>query len=112
MLSLTSFPDSVNGKYDKFFLDMCPMLVFEQGHYLSWKNLTRPIFASVNYLSSGLVIFSVYTTKENLSRKNWSRKTCKFQECTVRLVYPFDKLPPETHPIKVSAMKLRNRKLG
>ena len=38
-----------------FFLDKCPcsktsMLVFEQGH-LSRKNLSRTIFASVNYLS-------------------------------------------------------------
>ena len=42
-------------KDDKFFLDKCPfsktsMLVFEQGH-LSRKNLSRTIFASVNYLS-------------------------------------------------------------
>ena len=35
------------------------MLVFEQGHF-SRKNLSRAIFASVNYLSSALV-------KENLS---------------------------------------------
>ena len=46
-------------KYDKFFLDKCPcsktsMLVFEQGH-LSRKNLSRAIFASVNYLTSALV---------------------------------------------------------
>ena len=43
------------GKYDKFFLDKCPsskasMLAFEQGH-LSRKNLSRTIFAGVNYLS-------------------------------------------------------------
>ena len=46
-------------KYDNFVLDKRPcsktgMLVFEQG------NLSRTIFASVNYLSSALV-------KENLS---------------------------------------------
>ena len=50
-------------KCDNFFLDKypCPktgMLVFEQGH-LPRKNLSRTIFASVNYLSSALV-------KENL----------------------------------------------
>ena len=42
-------------KYAKFFLDKytcskTSMLVFEQGH-LSRKNLSRAIFASVNYLS-------------------------------------------------------------
>ena len=46
-------------KYDKFFLDKYPcsktsMLVFEQGR-LSRKNVSRTIFASVNYLSSALV---------------------------------------------------------
>ena len=66
-------------KYDKFFLDKCPcsktgMLGFEQGN-LSRKNLTRAIFASINYLPSALVIISIYTTKENLSKKNLSRRT-------------------------------------
>ena len=51
-------------KYDKFFLDKCPcsktsMLVFEQGNLLR-KNLSRAVFASVNYFSSALL-------KENLS---------------------------------------------
>ena len=51
-------------KCDNFFHNKCPcsktsMLVFEQGH-LSRKNLSRAIFAGVNYLSSALV-------KENLS---------------------------------------------
>jgi len=63
-------------KYDTFFHDKCPcsktsMLVFEQGH-LSWKNLSRAIFAGVIYLSSALVkctcqgklvIFFIYTIK-------------------------------------------------
>ena len=61
-------------KYDKFFLDKCPcsktgMLVFEQGN-LSRKNLTRAIFASINYLPSALVIFSIYTTKEKFVKEN------------------------------------------
>ena len=63
-------------KYDKFFLDKYPcskksMLVFEQVH-LSRKNLSRAIFASVNYLSSALV-------KENLSYFPFTlpRKTCQ-----------------------------------
>ena len=67
-------------KYDKFFLDKCPcsknsMLVFEQGH-LSRKNLSRAIFASVNYLSSALV-------KENLSYFPFTlpRKTCQGKTC-------------------------------
>ena len=63
-------------KYDNFFLDKCPcsetgMLVFEQGH-LSRKNLSRTIFASVNYVSSALV-------KENLLYFPFTlpRKTCQ-----------------------------------
>ena len=73
-------------KYDKFFLDKSPYsktskLAFEQGH-LSRKNLPRTIFDSANYLSSALVkenlnvIISIYTNKENLSRKHLSRRTC------------------------------------
>ena len=54
------------------------ILDFEQGH-LSRKNLPRTIFASVNYLTSctcqgKLVIFSISTTKENLSRKTCQGK--------------------------------------
>ena len=67
-------------KYDKFFLDKCPcsktsMLVFKQGH-LSRKNLSRAIFASVNYLSSALV-------KENLSYFPFTlpKKTCQGKTC-------------------------------
>ena len=67
-------------KYDKFFLDKYPcsknsMLVFEQAH-LSRKNLSRAIFASVNYLSSALV-------KENLSYFPFTlpRKTCQGNTC-------------------------------
>ena len=67
-------------KYDKFFLDKCPcsktsMRVFEQGH-LSRKNLSRAIFASVNYLSMALV-------KENLSYFPFTppRKTCQGKSC-------------------------------
>ena len=70
-------------KYDKFFLDKYPcsrtsLLVFEQGH-LSWKNLSRAMFAIVNYLSSALV-------KENLSYFPFTlpRKTCQgktYQVC-------------------------------
>ena len=63
-------------KCDKFFLEKYPcsktsMLVFEQGH-LSRKNLSRAIFASVNYLSSALV-------KENLSYFPFTlpKKTCQ-----------------------------------
>ena len=63
-------------KYDKFFLDKYPcsktsMLVFEQGR-LSRKNVSRTIFASVNYLSSALV-------KEILSCFPFTlpRKTCQ-----------------------------------
>ena len=64
-----------------FFLDKYPylsktrMLVFEQG-YLSRKNLSRAIFASVNYLSSALV-------KENLSYFPFTlpRKTCQGKSC-------------------------------
>ena len=61
-------------KYDKFFLDKYPCSktsMFEQGH-LSRKNLSRAIFASVNYLSSALV-------KENLSYFPFTllRKTCQ-----------------------------------
>ena len=51
------------------------MLVFEQGH-LSRKNLSRVIFASVNYLPSALV-------KENLSQfqLTLARKTCQGKTC-------------------------------
>ena len=63
-------------KYVKFFLDKYPcsktsMLFFGQGH-LSRKNLSRAIFARVNYLSSALV-------KENLSYFSFTlpRKTCQ-----------------------------------
>ena len=51
------------------------MLVFEQGH-LSRRNLTRTIFAIVNYLSSALV-------KENLSYFSFTlpRKTCQGNTC-------------------------------
>ena len=73
-------------KYDKFFHVKCPcsktsmlvyMLVFEQRH-LSRKNLSRTIFASVNYLSSALV-------KENLSYFSFTlpRKTCQGKPCQV-----------------------------
>ena len=56
-------------KYDKFFLDKCPcsktsMLVFEQG-YLSRKTLSY---------------FSIYTAKENLSRKTCQRKLASVNE--------------------------------
>ena len=68
------------GKSHKFFLDKCPcsktsMLVFEQGH-LSRKNLSRAIFASVNYLSSAFV-------KDNLSYFPFTlpRKTCQGKTC-------------------------------
>ena len=67
-------------KYDKIFLDKCPslktsMLVFEQGH-LSWKKLSRVIFASVNCLSRALF-------KENLSYYPLTlpRKTCQGNTC-------------------------------
>ena len=70
-------------KYDKFFLDKCPcsktcMLVFEQGH-LSWKNVSRTIFASVNYLSSALLI------KEILSYFPFTlpRKTCEGKPASI-----------------------------
>ena len=63
-------------KYDKFFFVRVPcsktsMLVFVQGR-LSRKNVSRTIFASVNYLSSALV-------KENLSHFSFTlpRKTCQ-----------------------------------
>ena len=63
-------------KYDNFFLDKGPcsktgMLVFQQGHF-SRKNLSRTIFASVNYLSSALF-------KENLLYFPFTlpRKTCQ-----------------------------------
>ena len=51
------------------------MLVFEQGH-LPRKNLSRALFAGVNYLSSALV-------KENLSYFPYTlpRKTCQGQTC-------------------------------
>ena len=69
--------------YDKFFLVKCPcskisMLAFEQGH-LSRKNLSRTIFASVNYLSSALV-------KENLSHFLFTlpTKTCQGKTCQGR----------------------------
>ena len=65
-----------------FFLEKYPcsktsMLVFEQGH-LSRKNLSRAIFASVNYLSSALV-------KENLSYFPFTlpRKTCQGELASV-----------------------------
>ena len=67
-------------KYVKFFLDKYPcsktsMLFFGQGH-LSRKNLSRAIFARVNYLSSALV-------KENLSYFSFTlpRKTCQGKTC-------------------------------
>ena len=55
------------------------MLVFEQGldkGHLSRKNLSRAIFASVNYLSSALV-------KENWSYFQFTlpRKTCQGKTC-------------------------------
>ena len=71
-------------KCDKFCLVKCPcsktsMLVFEQGH-LSKKNLSRTIFASVNYMSSPLV-------KENLSYFSFTlpRKTCQGKTCQGKL---------------------------
>ena len=53
------------------------MLDFKQG-YLSRKNLSRTIFASVNYLSSALV-------KENLSYFSYTllRKTCQGELASV-----------------------------
>ena len=78
-------------KYDKFFLDKGPcsktsMLVFEQGH-LSRENLSRTIFASVNYLSSALV-------KEDLSyfRFTLPRKTCKGNTCQGKLASVYSRL--------------------
>ena len=66
-------------KYDKYFLDKCPqcsktsMVVFEQGQ------LSRTIFACVNYLTSALV-------KENLTYlpfKSLPRKTCQGKRASV-----------------------------
>ena len=69
-------------KYDNFFLDKYPcsktnMLVFEQGH-LSRKNLSKAIFARVNYFSSALV-------KENLSYFPFTvpRETCQGEVASV-----------------------------
>ena len=62
-------------KYDKFFLDKYPCSKTSMQGHLSRKNLSMAIFASVNYLLSALikenfvVIFSIYTTKENFSGK-------------------------------------------
>ena len=84
-----------------FFRDKCPcsktsMLVFEQGN-LSWKNLPRIIFASVNYLSNALV-------KENLSYFPFTlpRKTCQGKTCQGELASVNEALFPE------SLIKYRN----
>ena len=50
------------------------MLVFEQGH-LSRKNLSRMIFASVNYLTSALFKESLSYFPFTLSRKTCQGKT-------------------------------------
>ena len=70
-------------KYDKFYRDKCPcsktsMLVFEQGN-LSWKNLPKIIFASVNYLSNALVKDFPFT----LPRKTCQGKTCQGELASV-----------------------------
>ena len=59
------------------FVKKTSMLVFEQGH-LSRKNLSRAIFARVNYLSSALV-------KENLSYFPFTlpRETCQGELASV-----------------------------
>ena len=61
------------------------MLVFEQGH-LSRKNLPRPIFASVNYLTSALVkenltisIYNAFQTKMGFSKMQNSVKQARFR---------------------------------
>ena len=73
--------------YDKFFLDKCPcsktsMLVFEQGH-LSWKNLSRAIFASVNYLSSALLKEKLSYFPFKLPQKTCQGKTCQGELASV-----------------------------
>ena len=52
------------------------MLVFEQGH-LSRKNLSRAIFASVNYFSSALVKDILSYFPFTLPRKAFEGKTCQ-----------------------------------
>ena len=60
-------------KYTKYPCSKTCVLVFEQGH-LSRKNLSRAIFASVNYLSSALV-------NENCHIFRLPRKTCLGKTC-------------------------------
>ena len=67
------------------------MLVFEQGH-LSRKNVSRTIFASVNYLPSALVNENLSSFSFALPRKTSQGKTCQGQLASVysRQVF-FDK---------------------
>ena len=74
-------------KYDKFFLDKCPcsktgMLVFEQGNF-SRKNLTRAIFASVNYFPSALVLENLSYFPFTPTRKTCQGKTCQRERASV-----------------------------
>ena len=78
--SLTSFPwqvllGSVNGKIWQVII-----LVLVQGH-LSWKSFPRPIFASVNYLSSALVKENLSYFPITLPRKTCQGKTCQGKTC-------------------------------
>ena len=58
------------------------MLVFEQGH-LTTKNLSRAIFASVNYLPSALVKENLSYFPFTLSRKICQGKTCQGELASV-----------------------------
>ena len=58
------------------------MLVFEQGN-LSRKNLSRAIFASVNYLPSALVIENLSYFPFTLPRKTCLGKTCQGELASV-----------------------------